>query len=156
MTTYDSRGIKNLDDVKKEFPYAFDNTSLPNSKIVIKFINEELDDLIDTAHDNAIYAEQIPLADHKYAEMYKPIAEARGIYRYLWCREFVAGQMLSWGWNIKDLNILIKRMQQACYDPYSTTEYTAGEFIESLKGNGFKIIKTANGDEFRVYNPRGQ
>jgi hypothetical protein len=46
-------------------------------------------------------------------------------------------------------------MRQAGYDPYSTTEYTAGAFIESLKEHGFKTVTMADGDEFRVYNPKG-
>jgi hypothetical protein len=56
MTSYDSRIIQNLSDVEKEFPLTFNKDILKN-KTVKGFIQIELDDLVDTAHDDAIYAE---------------------------------------------------------------------------------------------------
>lgn len=64
-------------------------------------------------------------------------------------------QMRKFGWRTADLHILIKRMQIMGFDPYSTTEDTAGAFIESLPHYGYKIMKKKDGTTFMAYNPKG-
>ena len=63
--------------------------------------------------------------------------------------------MRKFGWRTADLHILIKRMKIVGFDPYSTTEDTAGVFIESLPHYGYKSMKKKDGTTFMAYNPKG-
>jgi hypothetical protein len=146
--------IKSFEDVKKEYPRYFDLEFLKHDKVK-KFIEEELNMLVEDSLDEAAFRGVRPKSIKQLRAIHLPTAQAKALYRYLWAIEHITDQMVKWGWNGKDITTLIKRMEKAGYDPYSTTEDTAGQFIESLKGHGFKKITTKYGDEYMVYNPKG-
>lgn len=130
--------VNSLEDVKKEYPYWFDEKLFSNTKVK-ELINEE-------------YKE---LSARRVKGNINELAKFRGVYRYLWCLEHCMDQMRKFGWRTADLHILIKRMQIMGFDPYSITEDTAGAFIESLPHYGYKIMKKKDGTEFMAYNPKG-
>ncbi len=85
------------------------------------------------------------------------VAEAKGVYDWLWAVDHIDDQMFKLGWKQKDINILIQRMEKAGYNPWSLTEDTAGKFIESLPGRGRTEISTRNGKKtFSAYDPTGK
>ena len=153
MIPYNLQDIHTIDDMVKEYPCLSDMALLGN-KTVKQLIKEELVDLIDTAHDNDIFEGDKAKPDSFYSRICMPCAQARGLYHYFWSMEHVTSQMVKWGWKATDINLLIRRMQKAGYDPYSITEDTAGQFIERLPGHGCKTIRTKYGEEFTVYDPR--
>lgn len=148
------KNVNTLEEVKKEYPRFFDLKFLRNEKVK-KFTEEELNLLVEDSLDEAAYKGVRPKSVSKLRIIHLPTAQAKALYHYLWAIDHITDQMVKWGWDSKDIVILIKRMEKAGYDPYSTTEDTAGQFIESLKGHGFKKVITKYGDEFTVYNPKG-
>ncbi|MGA9189762.1 MAG: NUMOD4 motif-containing HNH endonuclease [Methanosarcina sp.] len=146
--------VNSLEDVKKAYPSAFDK-SLLNFNVVKNFVPGELDLLIEDEIDRCLWAEEKPKSRAALALIYTPVAQAKALYHFLWSIDHVTDQMVKWGWDPKDISTLMKRMQKKGYDPYSIDEDTAGKFIESLKGFGFKKIETRYGDEFYLYDPSG-
>jgi len=45
-------------------------------------------------------------------------------------------------------------MKIAGFDPYLTTDDTAGAFIEALPHFGYKVMKKKDGTEFPAHNPK--
>lgn len=85
------------------------------------------------------------------------VAEARGVYNWLWAVDHINDQMIKWGWDLKDIKTLMKRMVKAGYNPWSLTEDTVGDFIYSLPGHGFYEIALKDGKEsFTAYDPTGK
>ncbi|AKB68258.1 hypothetical protein [Methanosarcina mazei] len=85
------------------------------------------------------------------------VAEARGVYNWLWAVDHINDQMIKWGWDLKDIKILVKRMVKAGFNPWSLTEDTVGDFIYSLPGHGFYEIALKDGKEsFTAYDPTGK
>ena len=146
--------IKNMGDVKKEYSSTFDINFL-NRKVVKNFIQDELEILIEDELDRCLWAEEKPKSKAALTFIFTPTAQAKALYHFLWSIDHITDQMVKWGWDPRDIVTLMKRMQQKGYDPYSIEEDTAGQFIESLKGYGFKKIETKNGDKFYLYNPKG-
>lgn len=149
-----NHNIKSFEDVKKEYPKFFDLSFLNNKKVK-KFTEEELNLLVEDSLDEAAFKGVRPKSIKQLRAIHLPTAQAKALYRYLWAIEHITDQMVKWGWDSRDIVTLIRRMEKAGYDPYSTTEDTAGQFIESIEGHGFKKITTKYGDEFMVYNPKG-
>ncbi len=85
------------------------------------------------------------------------VAEARGVYNWLWAVDHINDQMIKWGWDLKDIKTLMKRMVKAGYNPWSLTEDTVGDFIYSLPGHGFYEIALKDGKgSFTAYDPTGK
>jgi hypothetical protein len=143
-----------MDDVRKAYPQSFDLCFL-NRKEVLQFTKDELSTLI----DDAKWEIQTGAAKRKHPNTLRkellPIAQAKALYHFLWSIDHITDQMVKCGWKPKDIVTLIRRMEHAGYDPYSTEEDTAGQFIESLTQLGYKKVKTQTGHEFFVYNPKG-
>ena len=148
------KNVNTLEEVKKEYPKLFDLAFL-NNKEVKKFTEEELNLLVEDSLDEAAFKGVRPKSTKQLKILHLQTAQAKALYHYYWSIDHVFDQLTKWGWDGKDIFILIRRMEKAGYDPYSTTEDTAGQFIESLKGYGFKKVTTKYGDEFTVYNPKG-
>jgi len=136
------KNVNSIEEVKQIYPSIYGDWVYKKKK-VIEFIEEELEALRERQNRGKISLHM------------RLTAEAKGVYRYLWVIDHITDQLVKWGWDTTDIVILITRMKRAGYDPYSTTEDTAGQFIESLPGHGFKTIQTENGDEYLVYNPKG-
>jgi hypothetical protein len=140
--------IKSVNEVKETYSHIKDIDGLMKTSIVKKFITEEYLELYE---DEKFYEGKVtPEKDL----LFKEIAAARGLYRFLWGVDHITDQMISAGWNPKHIVILIKRVQRAGLDPYSTTNDTVDEFIDGLKGGGF-IEKTIKGKTFHAYSPNG-
>lgn len=131
--------VNTIEEVKNFYPYWYGEYLYEKPKVK-EFIKKELEDLSKRQNGGKINAQL------------KSRAKAKGVYRFLWCMEHNLDQMTKLSWKICDLPLLINRMRQAGYDPYSTTEDTTGAFIESLPGKGYpeKII---NGKTVRLYDP---
>ncbi|KKG94573.1 hypothetical protein [Methanosarcina mazei] len=85
------------------------------------------------------------------------VAEAKGVYDWLWAVDHINDQMIKWGWDTNDINTLIKRMIKAGYNPWALTADTAGEFIYRLPGHGFYEVTLENGKgSFNAYDPTGK
>lgn len=140
--------IKTLNEVKEIYSHIKDIENLLKLKIVKKLINEEYFELFDEEkfYEGKVTAER--------NTQLKEIVEARGLYRFLWGVDHINDQLLEAGWNTKNIVTVIKRMRRAGFDPYSTTEDTVAQFINSLNGNGF-VEKTIKGKTLRVYSPHG-
>lgn len=149
-----NKSIRSFDDVKQEYPAWFELSWL-KYKQVKKFVIDELNILIEEELNRCDFEGEKPKHKQTLNAIYTSTAQAKAIYHYLWSIDHITDQMIKLGWKQKDIMILIKRMEKAGYDPYSITEDTAGRYIESIRGHGFKTVQTKNGDTFRVYDPRG-
>lgn len=148
--------IKNLEDVKREYPKFF-NLKLLKDLRVKKLIKEELEKLMQEEKDYCEFYSETVLSDSKLKAKLSPIAEAKGLYMYHWHRDHVASQMFSWGWHFEDFDRLIMQMKAKGYEPYSVTEDTVGEYLYQLPGHGYTEITLPNGrDSFSAYDPTGK
>jgi hypothetical protein len=154
MIPYKIDEIKSILDVQRKYPKLYDSRLLGKS-VVKKFIREELQELVDDELDRCLWAEEeakpIPTLEYLFMDT----ARAKALYHYLWAFEHNIDIMVKWGWKSGDIGVLMKRMKSAGYDFFSTEEDTAGQYIESLEGYGFKKVETKNGDKFYLYNPKG-
>lgn len=107
--------VNSIEEVKQNYPYWFEEKLFSNKKV-----------------KDLIKEEYTKLSTQRGKGNINELSRVRGVYRYLWCLEHCMDQMRKFGWRTADLHILIKRMQIMGFDPYSTTEDTAGAFIESL------------------------
>lgn len=140
--------IQTIEEIKKEIPYVHNLEYFYTDKRVLKLTDKIYKELYTEEQD---YIGKVSKA--KSIEL-KEKARIKAIYLYLWSIENITWQMLQFGWNQKDILILIKRMEKAGYNPYSTTENTAAQFIESLPGYGYQE-RSVNGKTFKAYMPRG-
>lgn len=154
MIPYKKYTIKGILDVKRMYPELCDSRLL-SKNIVKKFIKEELNELVDDELDRCQWAEEKAQPIPTLEFLFTDTARARAVYHYLWSIEHNLDQMIKWGWKPEDLGVLMKRMKAAGYDPYSTEEDTAGQFIESLRGYGRKRVATKSGRTFYLYDPKG-
>lgn len=141
-------------DVEKAYPGMVDLTLLDNN-VVKRFIREELKELVEDELDRCLWAGEKARPIPSLEFLFKDIAKARALYKWLWCVDSITDQMVKWRWDARDASLLIKRMKAAGYNPWSTTEPTVGQFIESLPGYGRKEVRTKSGRTFHVYNPKG-
>lgn len=154
MIPYKKDKIKSILDVQKEYPGLCDSCLL-SKNIVKKFIQEELKELVEDELDRCAWAEEKAKPVPTLEFLFTDTARAKAVYHYLWSFEHNIDQMIKWGWKAEDIETLMKRMKAAHYDPYSTEEDTAGQFIESLRGFGRKKVSTKSGRTFHVYDPKG-
>ncbi len=146
MTTFKPH-IQTIEEIKIEFPFI---------KNIERFIiDKRVLELTDKIYKK-LYIEETDctgkVSKERSIEL-KEKANIKAVYLFLWSIENITWQMLQYGWKQKDILILIRRMEKAGYDPYSTTENTTALFIESLPGMGYKE-RTVNGKTFKAYMPR--
>ncbi|MDR7665502.1 hypothetical protein RG963_06855 [Methanosarcina sp. Z-7115] len=154
MLPYRKDTINSILDVQKRYPGLCDS-SLLSLSIVKKFVKEELKELVEDELDRCEWAEEKAKPINSLEFIYTDIARARAIYHFLWSVDSITDQAVKWHWQVKDVPVLMKRMKAAGYNPWSTTEPTTGQYIESLPGYGRKEVKTKSGRTFHVYNPKG-
>lgn len=160
MIPYEMNKINSLLDVKAEYPSLFNMADL-NKRRVRVFIKELLNEHIENAMNKYEFEYDIGLYPRKPSKAqltreYIDIATAKGLYKYYWCKCNVLDQICKYGYCDKDLKPIMQRMEQSKkFNPWATTEPTAGQFLESLKNYGCKRIKTKDGDEYFVHNAKG-
>lgn len=112
--------VNSIEEVKQIYPKFF-GAYLYNIPKIKQFIKEELKDLKSRSKSKSVTNSMIW------------VSEARGVYRYLFCIDHITDQMVKFRRDPKTILSLINRMEKAHYDPWSTTEDTAGMFIEAQR-----------------------
>lgn len=159
MIPYKIDKIQTMADVKKEFPKMFDINNLKNI-FVKRFIREEIEKYNEDIKAKAEFYKTIELkpeeSNLKTLAQFVAFAEVRALYKYYWCHYNVLDQICKYRFTAEDVNPIMMRMEKTKkFDPWSTTEPTAGMFIESLEDRGHRKVVTKDGYEFYVKNPRG-
>ena len=141
-----NHNIETIDQVKRIYHNICNIDKLLNNNFVKTLIDKKY---IELYEEEKFYFKKV--SKKKDAE-FKKLAEARGLYQFLFCWERALETMIKWGWQGTDILVLIKKMEKAGLDPFSITENTAATFIESLPSHGFQE-HTIRGNTFRSYNP---
>lgn len=159
MIPYEIDKIQTMADVAKEFPKMFDINNLKNI-YVKRFIKEEIKKYDEEVKAQAEYDKVIglkPVTSHIEARIqFIALAEVRALYRYYWCHYNVLDQISKYGYRGEDVYpIMLRMVHTRDFDPWSTTEPTAGQFLESLQNYGYKKVVAKDGYEFYVRNSAG-
>ncbi|WP_048046516.1 hypothetical protein [Methanosarcina mazei] len=160
MLPYEKEKIQSFLDVRDIYSKNFKMDDLKDIRVQ-KFIKEELKELIQKDLDQYEWDIEIGLRRKKPSpaqlkQKHIGTAYARGLYRFYWCHYNVWDQLFKYRYKPEDVNTIIARMEKTKkYNPWSTTEPTAGLFIASLGKSRFKTIKTKDGSEYDVLNPSG-
>ena len=159
MLPYEKDKIFSFLDVKDEYPKNFSMKDLDDSRVQ-KFIKEEYKELCQEELDRIEYDRVIGLRRKKPSpaqlkEKYLAVAYARALYHFYWCPYNVWDQICKYGYKSTDVNTIIEKMEQTKkFNPWSTTEPTAGLYIASLGKSRFKHIITREGEGFDVLSPK--
>lgn len=102
--------------------------------------------MIETELYKCDLAGEVPPSKLELRLKYIVTAEARGLYKFYWCIDHITDQLVKLGFIEQNVPLLLSRMQNASYNPWSVTEDTVAQFIKSSLDKRHKHVSADDYD----------